>query len=155
LKFSSAYSNTIYVINLCITISLLLRRTLVPPLHYSTECFSGITPEALIQIELYSAPTPFNHLHIQSLRHPRPNGSAGRASREGINNFFKYHSLSFNKSFQKAGLRHAVPPSGGGGGCSSVNIRYHQIQCTHHGNQVTDLTTTGYMIQYTQIAETR
>jgi hypothetical protein len=29
-----------------------------------------------------------------------------------------------------------------------INIRYHQIQCSHHSNQITQLTATGNMIEY-------
>jgi len=40
-------------------IKLLLCHTLVPPSHYSTECFGGITPKALIRTYFYSETHPF------------------------------------------------------------------------------------------------
>ena len=35
-----------------------------------------------------------------------------------------------------------------------INIRYHQIQRPHHGDEVTDLAATGHMVEGRKIGET-
>src|SRR5436190_5140673 len=42
-----------------------------------------------------------------------------------------------------------------GGEALPVDVRYHQIQCSHYRHQVPDLSSPGHMIKCAQVAEAR